>query len=98
MGRPATPRRYAKATVQEITYRPVHDELFKLAASDWVRPRKVKVRTSKTGWTLEARFTSPDGTPVALRTRARKYADGKVFITEQSMAFRFSVPSVGAVR
>lgn len=98
MARRATSKRYAKAQVQEITYRPEHEELFDLAGEAWTRPRKLKTRTTTVGWTFEARFTMPNGQVVALRTRARKYADGKVFITERSMAFRFSVPSAGRAK
>lgn len=96
--RRAPPKRYAKALVQEITFRPEHEELFDLAGADWARPRKLKTRTTARGWSFEARFTMPNGQVVALLTRARRYADGKVFITERTMAFRFSVPSKASAR
>jgi hypothetical protein len=96
--RRALPKRYARALVQEITFRPEHEDLFDLAGADWARPRKLKTRTTARGWTFEARFTMPSGQVVAMRTRARQYADGKVFITERTMAFRFAVPSRAASR
>lgn len=98
MVRRAAPKRHAKAMVQEIAYRPEHDELFDLAGADWARPSKLRTRITKTGWSFEARFTMPNGNVAALRTRARKYADGRVFITERSMAYHFVFPSVGAER
>ncbi|CAN5611955.1 hypothetical protein BH10PSE5_BH10PSE5_01460 [soil metagenome] len=98
MARRPAPKRYAKALAQDITYRPEHDELFDLAGADWARPQQLRTRTTKTGWSFEARFTMPSGQVVALRARARKYADGKVFITDRTMAFRFLAQGPVAIK
>lgn len=91
----ARPKTYAKAQVREITFRPEHEELFKLAGETWQRPRKVRVRVTSTTYTFEAKFIMDTGTTATLRTRARCYADGKVFITEQSLALHVAFSAKG---
>lgn len=92
----ARPKTYAKAQVREIAFRPEHEELFELAGATWQRPRKLRVRVTKTTFTFEAKFIMGNGTVAALRTCARKYADGKIFITEKRMALHFAIS--GAAR
>lgn len=86
----ARPKTYAKAQVREVTFRPEHEELFKLAGDSWQRPRKVRVRVTSTSYTFEAKFITDTGAVATLRTRARRYADGKVFITERRLALHFA--------
>lgn len=91
MPRGAAPKRYTKAPVRQVAYRPEHDELFELAGPDWTRPRHVHVTIHKQGWTFEGQFLMPgaEKTVAALRTRVRKYADGTYAISEQRLALRF---------
>lgn len=91
----ARAKTYAKAQVREITFRPEHEELFDLAGDTWRRPRKIRVRVTSTSYTFEAKFVMDTGTVATLRTRARRYADGKVFITERRMALHFAFSAKG---
>lgn len=93
--KPNRPKTYAKAQVREITYGPEHDELFALAGASWQRPRKVRVAVTRTTYTFDAKFITGEGVPAALRVRARRYADGKVYITEQRMALHLAISGKG---
>jgi hypothetical protein len=93
--RPTKPR--PRAAAREIAYRPeVHDELFRLAAPEWRRPRSLRVSNQARGLTLDATFRDDRGFPYALRVRIRRYADGTLGVAEESLKLRFHLRSEGA--
>lgn len=94
--KPARPKTYARGEIREIAFQPAHEELFALAAEAWTRPRKVRVRITKTSFTFEARFLTDWGAVAVLRTRARRTGDGKLFITERGMSLRFGFSAKAA--
>ncbi|MCX7586565.1 hypothetical protein [Phenylobacterium sp. 58.2.17] len=89
-------KRRAATTYREVAYKPESfDQVFRLAASDWTRPRRVRVSDQARGWTLDAKFTDADGRVYALRTRVRRYADGTMAIAEETLTVRFHIRCEG---
>ena len=82
-----------KAAAHMVAWNPkVHGELFRLASSEWMPPRHIRVSNQARGLTLDAKFTTQKGDVAALRIRLKRYADGNLGISEETMSFRFYGP------
>jgi hypothetical protein len=79
--------------VRDVSFRPEHRDLFRLAADDWTAPAKVRVTVSAHRYTFVAKFLRSDGHPFTLTTRCAVRAGG-VHILEERLAVHFGVPSV----
>lgn len=86
------PRRTTPVT-QEAWDGELYWPVFRRIPDDWTPPRKVRASHQARGYTLDAKFVTPEGETVATRVRLRRDRGGKVRIVEEALFFRPFVSS-----
>lgn len=93
MARKPAKRTYRKTPVRMIPWDPnLHPRLFRMASEDWTAPRQIRASDQARGLTYDANFSLPNGHVAALRIRIKRYADGTLGLSEETMSFRFYGP------
>lgn len=87
------PKTYRRSPVTMQDWGPEMAPVFRIAGEDWKPPTQVKVSHLQRGWTLVGKFETPKGDIATLRVGLRRYADGSLGFTEETMSFRFFGPS-----